>query len=267
MIMLGNAGHDPHYASARHAVTLSRKLAARGIASFRLDYAGLGDSIGPAGKERLLSHVFAVDRGPDVSAAVDALHAMGFRRFGIEGLCSGAFHAFRTALAEPRINTVLVVNLPFFTLPAGSVLGYLEQKDRSPGEYLAKLFRPRTGATLASGKVDYIGIFVGQVGRLHTRAMSKLRALARRIGLLREQSFAKQAMTALTRRGTTTLFLFSPGEEAEGAFALEFGPTGDGLAAYEGASMRGIPGMDHHLTAAPGRAAAEALMVDYFGRT
>ena len=51
-------------------------------------------------------------------------------------------------------------------LPAGSVLGYLEQKDRSPGEYLAKLLRPRTWATLLSGKVDYAGIFVGQLGRL-----------------------------------------------------------------------------------------------------
>ncbi len=74
-------------------------------------------------------------------------------------------------------------------------------------------------------------------------------------------------MTALSKRGTTTLFLFSPGEEAEGAFALEFGPTGDGLAAHKGATMHVIHGMDHHLTAAPGRVAAEALMVDYFGRT
>jgi alpha-beta hydrolase superfamily lysophospholipase len=267
VVLLGNAGHDPHYASARHAVTLSRKLAARGMASLRLDYAGLGDSIGPAGKERMLSHVFAVDRGPDVSAAVDTLQGMGYRHFGIEGLCSGAFHAFRTALSEPRINTVLVVNLPFFTLPAGNVLGYLEQKDRSPGEYLAKLLRPRTWATLASGKVDYYGIFVGQLGRLRARVKGKLLGLAHRVGLLREQSFAKQAMTELSKRGTTTLFLFSPGEEAEGAFALEFGPTGDGLAPHKGATMHVIPGMDHHLTAAPGRVAAEALMVDYFGRT
>ena len=267
VVLLGNAGHDPHYASARHAVTLSRKLAARGMASLRLDYAGLGDSIGPAGKERMLSHVFAVDRGPDVSAAVDALQGLGYRHFGIEGLCSGAFHAFRTALAEPRISTVLVVNLPFFTLPAGNVLGYLEQKDRSPGEYLAKLLRSRTWATLLSGKVDYYGIFVGQLGRLRASVKARLLGLARRVGLLREQSFAKQAMTELAKRGTTTLFLFSPGEEAEGAFALEFGPTGDGLAAHKGAAMQVIPGMDHHLTAAAGRVAAEALMVDYFGRT
>ena len=66
--------------------------------------------------------------------------------------------------------------------------------------------------------------------------------------------------------GTTTLFLFSPGEVAGGAFALEFGPTGEGLAAYKGAAMRVIPDMDHDLTAATGRLAAEALIVDYFSR-
>lgn len=266
VVLIGNAGHDPHYASARHAVTLSRKLAAKGVASFRLDYAGLGDSIGPAGKEKMLSHVFAVDRSPDVTAAVDALQELGFRRFGIEGLCSGAFHAFRTAAAEPRIGALLVVNLPFFTLPGGSVLGYLEQKGRSPGEYLAKLFRPQTWKTLVSGKVDYRGIFAGQLGRTRALVKSKALAVARRLGLWREQSVAQRALSAFARRGTRVLFLFSPGEEAQGAFALEFGPTGAGLAAHQGTAMKVVPGMDHDLTAPVARRDAEGLMVDFFSR-
>jgi dienelactone hydrolase len=266
VVLIGNAGHDPHYASARHAVTLSRKLAAKGIAAFRLDYAGLGDSIGPPGAEKMLSHVFAVDRSPDVSAAVDALQGLGFRHFGIEGLCSGAFHAFRTAVAEPRIGAVLVVNLPFFALPGGSVLGYLEQKGRSPGEYLAKLLRPQTWKTLASGKVDYRGIFAGQLGRMRALSKGKALAVARRLGLWREQTFAQQSLSNLTRRGARILFLFSPGEEAQGAFALEFGPTGAGLAALQGASMKVVPGMDHDLTAPFARRDAEALMVDFFSR-
>ncbi len=266
-VLIGNAGHDPHYASARHAVTLARKLALQGIASLRLDYAGLGDSIGPAGKERMLSHVFAVDRSADVGAAVDALQALGFRRFGIEGLCSGAFHAFRAAVAEPRIGSVLVVNLPFFTLPGGNVLGYLEQKSHSPGAYFAKLFRPQTWATLASGKVDYRGIFSGQIGRLRARLTGKATGVARRIGLLPQQSFARQALSALAGRGAKVMFLFSPGEEAEGPFAHEFGPTGAGLAAHDGAAMTVIAGMDHDLTAPAARRTAEELMVEFFGRT
>ena len=73
-------------------------------------------------------------------------------------------------------------------------------------------------------------------------------------------------MAALAARGAATLFLFSPGEEAEGAFAQEFGPTGAGLAAYAGAAMKVVPGMDHDLTAPAARHQAEELMVEFFGR-
>jgi len=266
VVLIGNAGHDPHYASARHAVTLARKLALQGVATLRLDYAGLGDSIAPAGKERMLSHVFAVDRSADVAAAIDALQALGFRRFGIGGLCSGAFHAFRTAVAEPRIGAVVVVNLPFFSMPAGNVLGFLEQKGQSPAGYIAKLFRPKTWATLMSGTVDYRGIFTGQVGRLRTRLSQRTMGLARRSGLLREQSFAQKALSTLSARRARVMFLFSPGEEAEGAFAHEFGPTAAGLAQHSGAEMKVVPGMDHDLTAPVARRAAEEMMVEFFSR-
>ena len=205
--------------------------------------------------------------GAEASMGAEILARMVRDGYRVITADAGDAVALEAAVASVPELAVLVVNLPFFTLPAGNVLGYLEQKDRSPGEYLAKLLRSRTWATLLSGKVDYYGIFVGQLGRLRTRIKARLLGLARRVGLLREQSFAKRAMTELAKRGTTTLFLFSPGEEAEGAFALEFGPTGDGLAAYKGAAMHVIPGMDHHLTAAAGRVAAEALMVEYFGRT
>jgi hypothetical protein len=158
------------------------------------------------------------------------------------------------------------VNLPFFALPGGSVLGYLEQKGRSPGEYLAKLLRPQTWKTLTSGKVDYRGIFAGQLGRMRALFEGKVLAIARRFGLLREQSFAQRSLSALAKRGTRVQFLFSPGEESQGAFAVEFGPTGAGLAALEGAAMQVVPGMDHDLTAPFARRDAEALMVDFFSR-
>ncbi|MBS0547170.1 MAG: hypothetical protein JSR24_05430 [Proteobacteria bacterium] len=266
-VLLGNAGHDPHYASARHAVTLSRKLARQGVAALRLDYASLGDSPGPAGKERMLSHVFAVDRTADVSAAIDALQAMGFRRFGIEGLCSGAFHAFRAGVADPRIGAVLVVNIPFFSMPGGNVLGFLQQKALSPADYIAKLFRPRTWVTLFSGKVDFRTVFFGQLGRLQNRLNQRASGLARRTGLVRERSYAHESLAALAKRGARILFLFSPGEEADGAFAHEFSPMAEGLAAYAGAAMKVVPGMDHDLTAPVARRAAEELMVEFFSRS
>ena len=44
------------------------------------DFAGLGDSLGPPGKEDIISHAFA-DRTSDIRAMVDALEKLGFQRF------------------------------------------------------------------------------------------------------------------------------------------------------------------------------------------
>ena len=41
---------------------------------------------------------------------------MGYRRFAVNGLCSGAYHAFHAALADQRISALLPINLPLFTL-------------------------------------------------------------------------------------------------------------------------------------------------------
>ncbi|MFI4999342.1 MAG: alpha/beta fold hydrolase [Reyranellales bacterium] len=263
VIIIGNAGHDPHYGSARQPVVLGRRLAAAGVASLRLDFAGLGDSIGPPGRENMLPHVFAVDRGPDIHAAVDALEALGFRRFGMAGLCSGAYHAFHCALVEPRVATVLVINLPFFTLPGGDVLGYLEQRTVSPGDHLRKLFRLASWTTLLSGKTDMRGVLRGQSARLRTTIQARIQGLARRLGLVREQSFARQAMATLHKRGARALFLFSPGEGETDAFGQEFGRAKGGLGAYPGSMTEVVPDMDHDLTNAVGRHTANTLMIEF----
>jgi alpha-beta hydrolase superfamily lysophospholipase len=116
-VVIGNSGGDPHHGYARFSVEFARRLAANGIASLRLDFAGLGDSISPAddGEEDTTS-VFNVDRSPDFSAAFDILEPIGYRRFAAYGLCSGAYHAFHASLADRRVVALLLINLPWFTL-------------------------------------------------------------------------------------------------------------------------------------------------------
>jgi hypothetical protein len=70
-------------------------------------------------------------------------------------------------------------------------------------------------------------------------------------------------MATLSKRGARTLYLFSTGPEDIEAFAAEFGPDGAGLAAYPGAEMRVVPGMDHSLTITSGRVPAEAMMAEF----
>jgi pimeloyl-ACP methyl ester carboxylesterase len=115
-VVIGNTGGHSHHGFARFGVEFARRLASDGIASIRIDFAGLGDSTNPAGDAEDVTHAFDIDRTPDFRAAVDLLEQMGYRRFAVNGLCSGAYHAFHAALADQRISALLSINLPLFTL-------------------------------------------------------------------------------------------------------------------------------------------------------
>ena len=116
-VIICNTGGDPHHGFARFSVEFARTLARHGIASLRIDFAGLGDSANPdgAGGEHV-TDIFAADRGVEIGAAVDLLQGLGYQRFALKGLCSGAYHAWRGGLADPRVGVLLLINLPFFNL-------------------------------------------------------------------------------------------------------------------------------------------------------
>jgi dienelactone hydrolase len=85
---------------------LARRLAARGSAAVRLDLSGIGDSEargdGLPADEAYLA---------DIRAIMDAMEDRGAgRRFVLAGLCSGAVHSFRTALADDRVVGAVLLN-------------------------------------------------------------------------------------------------------------------------------------------------------------
>jgi hypothetical protein len=92
-------------------VEVARRWAPRGVASLRLDVAGIGDSDGtPAGweQEHLL---YAPERLAEVTAALDALEQRGLPpRFVLMGLCSGANWAFHVAQRDPRVVAGMLLN-------------------------------------------------------------------------------------------------------------------------------------------------------------
>jgi len=116
VVVIGNTGGHPHHGYARFGVEFARRLASNAISSFRIDFAGLGDSANPAESNTDSTHAFDIDRNPDFQAAIDILEQMGYRQFVVNGLCSGAYHGLRAALADTRVSGLLAVNLPLFTL-------------------------------------------------------------------------------------------------------------------------------------------------------
>ena len=200
-VVIGNTGGDPHHGLARFSVELARRLARLGIGSLRIDFAGLGDSLNPASAGAgETTQTFAVNRSADLSAAVDALQRLGYRRFAFNGLCSGAYHAYQGALADGRVSALLLVNLPWF-----------------------KLGLDRPGP----------------------------------------ESAARRGAAELSRRGASTLLMYSAADPGLAVLDRHFGPGGAALLGLPGVSVQIVPGLDHDLTASAMRQEAADRMIAF----
>lgn len=115
-----NTGHHHRIGANRMAVTLGRRLAARGITSMRLDIAGLGDS--QAWQGRPENKLYDKAACADIRAAMDCLEAQGHRECVLIGLCSGAYLSFYTALQDTRVISQVMINLQRFIWREGDSL-------------------------------------------------------------------------------------------------------------------------------------------------
>ncbi len=108
-VVLLNVGADYHIGSSRLYVSLARRWARLGYTVLRFDLAGLGDS--ETRPERGDDEVYPPAAIDDIRAAVDFLRARyGAAEIVLAGLCSGAYHALRAAVAGIPVSRLLLVN-------------------------------------------------------------------------------------------------------------------------------------------------------------
>lgn len=101
-----NAGVIPRIGPQRMYVKFAREMAGLGFAALRFDLSGQGDSRAATGKLGFERQAVA-----DVRAALDHMaDTQGLRRFVLVGLCSGADHSYATALEDPRVVGVVMLD-------------------------------------------------------------------------------------------------------------------------------------------------------------
>lgn len=102
--LLLNQGAGYRTGPRRINVKLARRLAQLGIASIRVDLAGLGDSGAPSGSGDYVQQGVA-----DLQAAMDLLETtLDVHRFVAVGLCSGGVHCLALAEEDPRVAGVMM---------------------------------------------------------------------------------------------------------------------------------------------------------------
>lgn len=112
-VLLLNVGGQRRTGPNRMWVESARRWAAKGVATVRLDIAGLGDADlpGPDWAQRDDFSVYTPQFVDQVNAAMDALDARGFHgRYVLGGLCSGGYWAFQAALRDERVAAAVLIN-------------------------------------------------------------------------------------------------------------------------------------------------------------
>jgi pimeloyl-ACP methyl ester carboxylesterase len=253
-----NAGANHHIGWGRSTVEICRKIAEDGILSLRIDIAAIGDSPDPASKPDQV--LYREDSKLDVSAAIDFLKSEGFHNIAVIGLCAGAHLGFHTALSDPRISHVIMVNQQVFVWHKTDSLEIaFRESYQSIGFYLKRLFVLETWKKLSRGDVKASGISRAITTRLRKKAIATLSSIS---GFFsnstgKEIATVKGWMKALDRRRVKQTYVFSIGDAGLDELSLYRRIKGGEIKGAPYASLFFIDNADHNLSQ---HAARDALI-------
>ncbi len=152
-VVMLNAGAIRRVGPNRLYVEMARAWAARGITSLRVDLSGLGDS---TGEDPVGARLYSMISVPEAQAAVR--HLREYRAFPavtVMGLCSGAFVSFHAALADPTVDSTVLINPQLFFWKEGTSLDVARRTSyQATRHYRQSVWKRESWAKLLRGDVD-----------------------------------------------------------------------------------------------------------------
>nr|WP_243930824.1 alpha/beta hydrolase family protein [Methylobacterium sp. J-076] len=237
-----NSGVNIRSGYGRQTTDMARALSASGIASFRWDLRGVGESEDrPDGRYPLYVH----DTVEEVRAVLDAVDA----RNGVIalGTCSGAYLAFHAACADARIRGAILVNLYKFDWDEADDLDAIMRRQfRSPASYASLLKRKAAWGRLLRGEIRIAAIARHLLGAGLARAASALKPLV--------QSPSARARTvagriaALRRGGRSLVMVYSAGDVGIPDAYARLGRSPAKIVRRLGRPLTILDGTDHNLS-------------------
>ena len=263
-IIITNTGANHHIGWGRGTVELARGLAQNGIATLRLDLAGLGNSA--TLPSRASPPLYTADAVADVQAAVDWLKAAGFAQIGVLGACSGAWLALRSALADPRIGFAIMINLNRFVWPQGACIeDAVRNVYRSSRAYASKATDPRSVLRLLRGEVAAGAIARALLGRAARKLKALYRRAAMRLPLLNASTnIPRQMLQQLAAQGTRALFIYGNHDGGLNDIELHFGSP-QAVTKITGMQFAKVCDADHNFSPALSRLALFEIVATFVG--
>ena len=245
-VLLLNAGAVGRIGPNRLYVALARRLAARGERVLRLDLSGIGDSRTRAGNvENTVYSLSAID---DIGVAVDWLRRGGVESVVAVGLCSGAYHGLKAALAGQPIERVVAINPLTFHYKPGMPLDFAAFRVAADAaRYQRSMASGSSWRKLFAGKVDVLRVAKVLLLRATSRLGRPLREAMRRAGVPLAGDLGAE-LGAMAKRGVALRFIFADDEPGRILLAEQGGSVVPRLMASGALAIDVIDGPDHTFT-------------------
>ncbi len=257
-VVLLNAGADQHACLGRMYVSLARQWAQRGYSVLRMDLGGLGDSRPRAGQTP--NDVFPSTALEDVAAALELMRGLcGAHDITLVGLCSGAYHSLRAAVAGLSVDRILMINPLNYFWDASRSLDELRITEVASNASVPRQRLPSAAAwkRLFSGELSLPRMLLADVHRVGLALKAGFRKVAQ-VCRIRVAEDLGRELEDVTARGVALSFFFASGEPG-----LEL------LRSQAGSSLRRlgdrckvhiIDGADHTFSHSKARARLEPLL-------
>ncbi|TDN70529.1 alpha/beta hydrolase [Paraburkholderia sp. BL10I2N1] len=262
-VLFFNTGASHHIGDGRIFVLFARTLASQGIASLRMDLAGLGDST-PAVPAVTLDMIYSADSCAGAMAGADWLVEHGHPRVVTFGVCGGAFVGLHACAAHPRIVGCFGVNLQKFIW---------DGEARAPGT--AGLASTRVLRQSALRLDKWMRVLRGE-----TSLMRVVRGLAQRAsrglflrvsdlidnttGLSIAPDEVRRLLRTLHDKGAEARLVYGDFDLGLDELKIQFGPRLRALRRFSRVSAVTLPKLDHALFTRPAREVAMADAQSWF---
>ncbi len=259
-VILQNSGAVHHIGSNRMYVSLARRWASSGYVVLRMDLGGIGDSsTRPARPD---DDVFAPAALDDIQAAIHFIRdRYQLSDITLGGVCSGAYHALRAAIAKVSVNRIIMVNPINFYWKKGVTVEELQLADviRNPRVYRDRLFSQQAWRKLLTGEVRVWRIVQVYFQHSLLGLESHLRDLARRLHIRLPYDLGRN-LSEIVARGVEVVFVFASGEPGITLLKFKAGLSLKQLG--NRCRVRIVEGGDHTFSQSAAREILEEILSD-----
>src|SRR3954470_5785000 len=197
---------------------------------------------------------------------MDTLHAMGFTRFVMVGLCSGAYLAFHSAVADPRVNGMVMINPQTFNWKDGDSLEIRQRSSvMSTTYYQRRLWNPKTWKRALRGGIDFRTISRAFVGRAEHRAKLELQRALMSLKLVDAGTWVDVGalFDMLLKRGAAPYMVYSGDDEGIDHLTSQVGSRLRRLRRHKNFRLEIVDGPDHTFSQLWAQKRLQAMVLAY----